>query len=1784
MQGRLGKTVRHPQMKVMVDFNEVGYTQLNQWVDITDEVLDISGSKEKSGKSLGSVTSDIATFTVDNTKKLFSKDNINSPYYGKIKSNLKFRLLTGFQGETLVPYASGFIEAFTPSWKDKKILIKTTDYFKLFKGTDVPTESYQDISWDALVNILCDHVGLPSFIVRNIPKTEFYYNYFKFEEENCFEALKSLMEVAVGEAYFEQEQFYVKTKLALDYQLDTTVDHDITVDDLFDFEENVDGQNIINSLTISSDYKTIAPLEVVFETPENVVKVENEQHTYDGSNHVYVDTNNLPLINNDENPIALKNITQGRTIYINGIDINTGRITIHPDSLANVVTGDILTVSYSYQQLALLAGKTRKFTCSLNGEVDSLNALDIVVWDKDGNQQRTYTEIPDTPNTVSKQTLTFDQKNNTVTLTLKNNYADPITISTLQFRGYPIKVISPIEVFVRDLPSQEEFGKKEHTIQNNYINNIRLAEKVGQYIVDNNKVDRKRVNIEIAGYSEFSLDDISKVTEMSSGTNHKFTNERIDYTFNTDSGWNVKASLLELDSAPWVYESFKGESWEKTNSGAPDSDFLKDISANLIKNGGAELYSGNADLKDTGAVGGEHIVPDYWQFTRRTGDATARVRDGGNLVLHGLRSFEITTSNSGSGYFQQMVSGIKGSQTYILSFVTALTACSGKATLHQYTDGTLVKTDSIDFSSDGTVELVTSSLATTNAILVEIEKKSGTTGPESLVFDKVKLENSRERTIYIENEETNAVQVGQRYANSVVIGNNYGIEVLDDQENTRIILGQYEPDKYGLVVYGGSIKIVGGLPSNQVNVGPDSTFEDGYDPSAKVEFYYGDNEPTDKNVIWVDTSGENDVWKRWDATTSSWKEGATGQNAITGVLSNDSHVIPTDKDGNNGVFTGAASTMYIYVGSTDDSANWNVTVALTNVAGTLSGKTFTASGLSADTGYVDFTAARSGYPSITKRFTLTKSKQGATGSTGGTGSAGQNATAYWLVPSVAVIQKNTTNVFTPASISIDMRSQTGTSAPAFYGGRLVIAELAADGTTWTDKYGITSPTNETASKSYTPSVNTIKAVRVRMYQAGVTPNGTTNMIDEQIIPVVSDGETGAAGANAIMAVLSNETHSIPTDKDGNNGNYNGAATTMSIYNGTTDDSANWTVAVSGTPSNVTGTLSGKTYTVTALSADTGYVDLIASRTGYASITKRFTLAKNKQGSTGATGSTGSAGQNATAYWLVNSVPAIQKNISGVYTPATITVTGKSQTGTGSPVNYSGRFIISESTDGTSFTAKYTSSANEATKTHTPTAGIKAIKVQFYLAGGTSTLLDEQIIPIVSDGATGTQGIQGPKGADGSSLFTWVKYATDANGSNMSDTPDGKTYIGLAYNKTTSTESSTASDYTWSLIQGPAGSQGPAGTTTYTWVKYADDANGTNMSDSPTGKRFLGLAYNKTTSTESATASDYSWSPLYDNVVVGGVNLALDTDYYASVTNASTSAISKTFTVPEEYYDYITGKTLTYSMIIYANGTKVNIGTDSLAGRFGGHASAIWTLADGTTSQTTYPLNMTGTFVTKATGERYSVTEKIGAPATGATLKQFNVNVQINAKPQSTTDTWYISKPKLEIGNVATDWTAAPQDTKSYVDDQLSELTTKYSSEIENTEKAITLEVDRKVTNLDGSLREFVASTITQTEENVELKFTEMKTVTDGHAGELQTIQSYFDFSSSGLNIGKTDSPLNINISNSQMDFMNAGKIVAYINGQKMYIDSLEVLTNLIVGNHKIEKYNTNITLIKWVGG
>ena len=93
--------------------------------------------------------------------------------------------------------------------------------------------------------------------------------------------------------------------------------------------------------------------------------------------------------------------------------------------------------------------------------------------------------------------------------------------------------------------------------------------------------------------------------------------------------------------------------------------------------------------------------------------------------------------------------------------------------------------------------------------------------------------------------------------------------------------------------------------------------------------------------------------------------------------------------------------------------------------------------------------------------------------------------------------------------------------------------------------------------------------------------------------------------------------------------------------------------------------------------------------------------------------------------------------------------------------------------------------------------------------GTASFSDPTCIQ-GAKGEQGPQGIPGKAGADGKTTYTWIRYADDANGGGMSNDPAGKKYMGLAYNKPTAAESNNPADYAWSLIKGDKGDQGIPG--------------------------------------------------------------------------------------------------------------------------------------------------------------------------------------------------------------------------------------------------------------------------------------------------------------------------------------------------------------------------------------
>lgn len=390
----------------------------------------------------------------------------------------------------------------------------------------------------------------------------------------------------------------------------------------------------------------------------------------------------------------------------------------------------------------------------------------------------------------------------------------------------------------------------------------------------------------------------------------------------------------------------------------------------------------------------------------------------------------------------------------------------------------------------------------------------------------------------------------------------------------------------------------------------------------------------------------------------------------------------------------------------------------------------------------------------------------------------------------------------------------------------------------------------------------------------------------------------AARAGHYYLDLDNDSGQVACDADGNvTGGY--PTTNAKVWYGTEVDTG-W--SFKGTFSGCTGSVgaSSGAVTVTAVSKDDASVTITATKSGKPELSAVFTIVKVKSGRDGEDGADGTNGVGIKSITNKYAVSA-----SNTTAPTSWSDTVPTMTATNRYLwNYE---IVTYTNSTTSETKKrvigaYGNTGNTGA-TGATGVGIKSI-TEYYLASSASSgvttstsgwttsvqstssskkyLWNYEVVTYTNDtkytsspviigtygdkGDTGPQGVQGPKGADGTPRYTWIRYADNASGSGISNSPTGKTYIGFAYNKTTATESNTPSDYTWSLIKGEKGDQGVPGAkgadgkTTYTWIKYSDNSTGSGMYDTPKSTtQYIGIAVNKTTATESNTPSDYTWS-------------------------------------------------------------------------------------------------------------------------------------------------------------------------------------------------------------------------------------------------------------------------------------------------------------------------------------
>ena len=332
-------------------------------------------------------------------------------------------------------------------------------------------------------------------------------------------------------------------------------------------------------------------------------------------------------------------------------------------------------------------------------------------------------------------------------------------------------------------------------------------------------------------------------------------------------------------------------------------------------------------------------------------------------------------------------------------------------------------------------------------------------------------------------------------------------------------------------------------------------------------------------------------------------------------LSNDSHTVPYTEDGSWGNYTGCETIATLFVGNREENSNVRFNVKFpSNVKGTWNSKTRTlkVNEITTDTAYVDIEAFYTDKISQietkhTRSFTINKVRNGK--------------------DTILVDMSNDYHVFR-CNADGEIENENGvtiyTTVSAFIGVEPVDPKNIAIRL---------RPLHEENQRDLSVELNGSNNLRITAKKGvGLPQNGSytfdvdVTKIDElskeakvATIPKTFAWNKINDGLPAVIAALTNDSHTLPSDKYGENVIYDGCYTKIELFrggklvkNGITYSFYPQSGIVQGTGDYNTGV-----YTVTNLKGLSGWVDLVATYEGE-SFTCRFTITKARQGIEGYT--------------------------------------------------------------------------------------------------------------------------------------------------------------------------------------------------------------------------------------------------------------------------------------------------------------------------------------------------------------------------------------------------------------------------------------------------------------------------------------------------------------------------------------------------------------------------------------
>lgn len=409
---------------------------------------------------------------------------------------------------------------------------------------------------------------------------------------------------------------------------------------------------------------------------------------------------------------------------------------------------------------------------------------------------------------------------------------------------------------------------------------------------------------------------------------------------------------------------------------------------------------------------------------------------------------------------------------------------------------------------------------------------------------------------------------------------------------------------------------------------------------------------------------------------------------------------------------------------------------------------------------------------------------------------------------------------------------------------------------------------------------------------------------------------------------------------------------------------------------------------------------------------------------------------------------------------------------------------------------------------------------------------------------------------------FINFSFASNGLNS--------HIGM-YQDTNTVGSTDPTKYNWSLMRGLDGKDGVPGTpgadgkTPYwhtAWANSADGKTDFSLTDSK-GKQFRG-EYIDYIQADSTDPTKYNWIDRTSNVKVGGVNLLKGTSSeWKDVSVSQYAGFIKTLT-QTDLPNLKVGDFLTFSFDVNTSSNKKLRARLSFSG-----ANKHYFSDD---------------YVMSGTG-RVSVTGQVPSGWTDLILY---VDANLTATTITTITTEQYKRAKLELGNVATDYLEAHEDTQLKIDSKADQALTQA--------QMLALE-ERSALARDNAIAEAMKNTISEVEAKWQTWYNlntadEKQKVANDIASLFERVAKFeqnlgeasarFEFINNetligeeGVAIGDKEGKAKLFLSNDSISFVTNGVAQMTLTGDTLTIKNGLFTERIQIGNYVEEVYDRN---------